>query len=111
MHVLSLLGVGGGKSILQELWGNERDADSQSVSSIRDVTYLSHRILKYTGVEPKIGVGPPNHPFVHGFSMKFSPSILGYQYFWFNTHILQDFSYGPLSSLWPQRSFPRDMEM
>ena len=38
------------------------------------------------GVEPKIGVflGPPNHFFFLGGGLEplFSPSILGYQYFW-----------------------------
>ena len=35
------------------------------------------------GVEPKIGVGPPNHPFLIGFSIVNHP-FRGYPYFWFN---------------------------
>ena len=36
------------------------------------------RDLNEIRVFPKIGVGPPNHPILIGFSMKFSPSILGW---------------------------------
>ncbi len=32
-------------------------------------------------VFPQIGVGPPNHPFVHRV-FHYKPSILGYHYFW-----------------------------
>ena len=38
---------------------------------------------QYMGVEPKIGVeNPPNHPILIGLDPLFSPSILGYHYFW-----------------------------
>ena len=46
-----------------------------------------YNIYIYMGVEPKIGVVKlPNHPFLGGFPL-FSPSILGYHYFWKHPYI------------------------
>ncbi len=39
---------------------------------------------RYVGVNPNMGVGPPNHPFVHRLWNPHKPSILGVKspYFW-----------------------------
>ncbi len=69
------------------------------------VLYL-HRYIEYMGVSKNRGKKPPNHPFVHrGFPL-FSPSILGYHYFWrAKNHISWNFlAPPPVLEAWSQRS-------
>ena len=69
----------------------------------------------YTWVFPKIGVGPPNHPFVHRVFHYFSPSILGVKssYFWRATHLVKVFflNIGPFYVASPPQESRLRMEL
>ena len=54
---------------------------------------------RYLGVEPKIWENPPNHPFLIGFSMKFTIHFGGFPPIFGNIHMLPSFM-NFLSSSW-----------